>query len=186
MQRKYTVKEISKVLRVGTTIVHKWINQGKIKAFRLPGGYFRICQEDFTEFLKTYDMPEKLLEELEDTGKKIRVLVIDDDVDVRKTLGGFFKKKKEFDVQTASNSIEGGSKLMEFKPHIIMVDRCMGSGKNIREVLYKNPELRSPKVISISGSRPLDDEEIEKEGYDAFLGKPFDFGVMLETIYTLI
>jgi len=41
----------------GTAI--KWIKDGKLRAFRLPSGHYRIAKEDFRDFLERYDIPIK-------------------------------------------------------------------------------------------------------------------------------
>ncbi|MDD5094839.1 MAG: helix-turn-helix domain-containing protein [Dehalococcoidia bacterium] len=35
----------------------QWIKNGKLKAFCIPSGQYRIRQEDFRDFLERYDMP---------------------------------------------------------------------------------------------------------------------------------
>ena len=43
MQRDfYTVNELAALCRVHIITVRRWINQGKLKAIRLPGGLYRV------------------------------------------------------------------------------------------------------------------------------------------------
>jgi len=39
--------------------VLEWIKSGRLKAFRLPGGHYRIDKKDFKEFLEKWNMPIK-------------------------------------------------------------------------------------------------------------------------------
>jgi excisionase family DNA binding protein len=45
--------------QVSKSTVLKWIKDGKLQAFRLPSGHYRIDKEDFRDFLKRYDIPIK-------------------------------------------------------------------------------------------------------------------------------
>jgi excisionase family DNA binding protein len=42
---------------VSNATVLRWIRQGQLNGFRLPGGHFRISQQDFISFLSKYNMP---------------------------------------------------------------------------------------------------------------------------------
>jgi excisionase family DNA binding protein len=51
-----TVKGIANYCMVSECTVRRWINDGKISAFRLPSGQYRITALDFKNFLMRYDM----------------------------------------------------------------------------------------------------------------------------------
>ncbi len=42
---------------VSNTTVLRWINNGEIPAFRLPGGHYRIHTTDFLDFMNRYQIP---------------------------------------------------------------------------------------------------------------------------------
>ena len=48
---------IAKRCGVSNTTVLRWIGTGQLPAFRLPGGHYRIGNQDFSEFLSKYSMP---------------------------------------------------------------------------------------------------------------------------------
>ena len=50
---------IAKCCRVSKTTVLKWIESGKLKAFKLPSGHCRIDRDDFKDFVKQYEIPLK-------------------------------------------------------------------------------------------------------------------------------
>jgi excisionase family DNA binding protein len=52
---------IAKRCGVSNTTVLRWIATGRLPAFRLPGGHYRIESNDFTEFLKRYKMPVRYM-----------------------------------------------------------------------------------------------------------------------------
>jgi predicted site-specific integrase-resolvase len=39
--------------------VLEWIKSGRLKAFRLPSGHYRIDKKNFREFLEKWNMPIK-------------------------------------------------------------------------------------------------------------------------------
>ena len=45
--------------QVSKSTVLKWVKDGKLQAFRLPSGHYRIEKEDFRDFLERYDIPIK-------------------------------------------------------------------------------------------------------------------------------
>ena len=42
---------------VSHVTVLRWIKNGHLPAFRLPDGHYRICRDDFVEFLERYNIP---------------------------------------------------------------------------------------------------------------------------------
>jgi len=51
-----TVKGIANYCLVSECTVRRWIKDGKISAFRLPSGQYRITAVDFKGFLTKYGM----------------------------------------------------------------------------------------------------------------------------------
>ncbi|MGH7417805.1 MAG: excisionase family DNA-binding protein [Candidatus Rokuibacteriota bacterium] len=49
-----TTGEVAQVFEVSGTAVKKWIQQGKLRALRTPGGHFRIATQDFQRFRKAH------------------------------------------------------------------------------------------------------------------------------------
>lgn len=47
----------AKCCGVSNTTVLRWITSGQLKAFRLPGGHYRIERNAFSDFLEKYSMP---------------------------------------------------------------------------------------------------------------------------------
>jgi excisionase family DNA binding protein len=45
---------------VSNTTVLRWIATGRLPAFRLPGGHFRISSNDFTDFMTRYKIPQDI------------------------------------------------------------------------------------------------------------------------------
>lgn len=52
-----TTFRAAKLLQVDPSTVNNWIRQGRIRAFRTPGGHGRIRACDLVCFMRQYDMP---------------------------------------------------------------------------------------------------------------------------------
>ena len=56
---RLTSQDIATYCQVSKSTVLQWIKNGKLKAFNLPSGHYRIEKPDFREFLETWNMPVK-------------------------------------------------------------------------------------------------------------------------------
>ncbi|HJX12676.1 MAG TPA: helix-turn-helix domain-containing protein [Dehalococcoidales bacterium] len=54
---RLTSRDIAGYCQVSKSTVLEWIKSGRLKAFRLPGGHYRIDRKDFREFLERWNMP---------------------------------------------------------------------------------------------------------------------------------
>ena len=50
---------VAEYCQVSKSTTLKWIKNGKLQAFRLPSGHYRIDKEDFRDFLERWDIPIK-------------------------------------------------------------------------------------------------------------------------------
>ena len=56
-ERLLTSHEVGALLQVNPSSVKKWVNEGRIAAFRTPGGHRRIRVADLVDFLHRHAMP---------------------------------------------------------------------------------------------------------------------------------
>jgi len=52
-----TTGKVARYCGVTRNGVIRWIRQGKLKAFRTPGGHYRIRKADFRAFLERFGIP---------------------------------------------------------------------------------------------------------------------------------
>ncbi|PIW39534.1 MAG: hypothetical protein COW22_05685 [Chloroflexi bacterium CG15_BIG_FIL_POST_REV_8_21_14_020_46_15] len=50
---------VAEYCQISKSTALKWIRDGKLQAFRLPSGHYRIDKEDFRDFLERWDIPIK-------------------------------------------------------------------------------------------------------------------------------
>src|SRR5262245_35885100 len=75
----FTTFEISRFCNVFVTTVANWIDEGKLPAYRTPGGHRRVMRRDLLEFMAKYNIP--IPDDLSGD-HETKVLVVDDDPDM--------------------------------------------------------------------------------------------------------
>lgn len=55
--RYLTTGDVANRCGVSRITVLRWIHDGKLIAFNLPGGHYRISEEDYEKFALQYGMP---------------------------------------------------------------------------------------------------------------------------------
>jgi excisionase family DNA binding protein len=112
-----TSHQAANLVQVDPSSVVKWINDGKLSAFKTPGGHRRIRQRDLVNFLVAHRMfvPETL--------RSRRLLLVDDDESVLKALTRSFKSYAEqLEVHTSANPMEALVMIGSVKPDALVID----------------------------------------------------------------
>ena len=111
-----------------------------------------------------------------------KILVIDDDPDVRKVMGVMLKKEG-YEVKTASRREEALEILENEKPSLILLDVLL-SGSDGRELcreIKTNEATRDIPIIMLSG-HPGASQQFESYGANDFIAKPFQTESLLEKL----
>ena len=170
-----TTGEVARYCDVSTNAVKKWIRNGRLKAFRTPGGHFRVESEDFKQFLLLHKMP--IYEEF--FGEKTRrVLVVDDDAQVREMLATVLDTMEpRVQVEQAEDGYDALLKAGHSKPDLMILDLRMPrmDGFEACRRIRTNPATAATKILAVSGFM---DEEAQREiircGASDFMRKPLD------------
>lgn len=117
-------------------------------------------------------------------GNKKTILIVDDDVDLVKTLGCLLEAEG-FDTLIAYEGIRAVEKANKHLPDLILLDLQMpaGTGQTVLSSLRSRNETRKIPVIILTA---LDDPSLEtaarQAGAQEFLKKPCDPEVLLQKI----
>ena len=105
-----------------------------------------------------------------------RVLVVDDDPDVRDVLNDFLTGVG-YEVTTAESGAKALGEVQSDRPDVILCDMVMPgmSGADVVEAL-RRAEITVPVIIISGQSITI------PQGIFAFIGKPFDFQKLAHTI----
>jgi DNA-binding response OmpR family regulator len=111
-----------------------------------------------------------------------KILIIDDDPDIR-TVIDILLKKKGHEVETASRQEEVFDKLQSFDPAVVLLDVLLSGadGRKICKNIKENEKTRHIPVIMFS-AHPSAADRISDYGADDFLSKPVNSDLLLEKV----
>jgi excisionase family DNA binding protein len=179
--RLLTSHEVGDLLQVNPSSVKKWVNEGRIAAFRTPGGHRRIRVSDLLDFLNRHAMP--IPRPLAAASKR-RLLIVDDDAMHLRALDRRIKPyRSRVDVQLTQNGIDALVLVGSFKPDLIVLDVYMPEldGLEVCRRLKLRPDTRHIGVLMNSAhlTKAVEENAVEA-GALVCVQKPMDLKVLLE------
>ncbi|MBP7652741.1 response regulator [Candidatus Dependentiae bacterium] len=169
---------------VSARTIRNWIQQHELKAFQTVGGQYKIRLVDLEEFVRKNNM---LMKNMGEDIKK-RILCVDDDADILDTLS-INLKAMGYRVETAKNGIEAGTKAVDFKPDLILLDMVMPEMDGFETIKYfKNYEsTKKIPIIALTGLNKLSDiEKIYATGADSYVSKPIKIKELSDMIKRIL
>lgn len=168
--RFLTTGEAAGDLQVSIPTVKRWMREGHLSGFRTAGGHVRITDEELARFKAKQQMPAVVEE-------RIRLLVVDDDPNLRTTLFDVLSVEPTYEVALAADGYEGLIRLGSFRPHVLVLDLHMPrlDGFQVCRHVKADPVSRTTKIIAMTGyAEGNARERILEAGADAYLEKPLD------------
>ena len=112
----------------------------------------------------------------------VKILIIDDDPDIRTVMTMLLKQHK-YDVDTAGTEEEAFKKLHDSKPAVILLDVLL-SGADGREICrqIKGDENTKEIPVIMFSAHPGAADKISTYGADDFIAKPFNADSLLEKL----
>ena len=183
----FTTFETAKLLGVDMGTVIDWCQQGKLKAFKTPGGHRRINPKDLLDFVKQYKMPiPPSLSQL----SSLKCLVVDDEAEVRRVVAHAIKSiDPSAEVDQAGDGFEAGAKALEGFPGLIVLDIGLPgmNGFNVCKRLRADSRFKKTKILAITGrDTPDAKKRILDAGADDYFPKPFDPKELKERLLKLL
>jgi len=181
----FKVPEVAQILHVSNTTVNRLLNSEKLKGYRpSENANWIIPRKNLIDYMKRQNIPLDLLE----TGT-VKILVIDDENTITKSIKRVYQSDNKFEVDTAYSGFTAGAKMESFKPNVVILDKFFGDmdGRDFFKYIRSHDELSDIKVIGISGK--MDEDEIQNlldMGFDRFLQKPFSLSTLRKTVEELI
>ncbi len=180
-ERLLTSHEVGALLQVNPSSVKKWVNEGRIAAFRTPGGHRRIRVADLVDFLNRHAMP--IPRPLAGATRQ-RLLIVDDDLIHLRALERRLKPHRaRVQVELTQNGIDALVLVGSFKPDLVVLDVYMPEldGIEVCRRLKLNPETRHIGVIVNSAhlTRSVEENALAA-GALRCVPKPVELKVLLE------
>jgi excisionase family DNA binding protein len=155
--------------QVSTPTLKSWIREGRLRAFKTPGGHARIAVAEFQRFLKRHRMPMYPV-----PPAPAGVLVVDDELQVVEMLVEFLTHhSRGFKIETATDGYEALIKLGSLHPALLILDAMMPKldGIEVCRHLKSNPETQSIRILGVTGY-PEIAPALLAAGADRVLAKP--------------
>lgn len=178
-----TTRDVSRLLHVDLTTVINWCEQGKLKAYRTPGGHRRVQPENFMDFLKAFKIPvPPRFEERMKGGLKI--LVVDDEAGVRSMVVKAFKKNFPGALLSeAEDGFEAGKLTLDMLPDLVILDLNLPGvdGFKVCASIRQDGRFKGTRILAITGQdTPEYKAAILRAGADDYLPKPFETKDLLD------
>lgn len=181
--KSHTTGEIARMCRVTKRTVIKWIDEGRLPGYRIPGSrHRRVSAKNLAEFMRRHGIPD-----YDRVAPRRRVLIIDDDQDFVSLLRDALCDT--YTVDHASSALEAASRLPMFEPDIILVDIRLPDLSGMEVCRYFQPykNERRAAVLAMSAYRnELDLNELRSSGADDFIPKPVKIAELRKRIRSLV
>ena len=171
-----------------TTVIN-WCKQGKLKAYKTPGGHRRVEPKVLLGFLKEYQMP--VPPDLEEkTRGHLKVLVVDDENELRRVMVRALKKNlPEAQTYEARDGFEAGKLVLDTLPDLVILDLNLPGidGFRVCANIREDDRLKETRILAITGQNTGEvRQRILRAGADDFLGKPFEVKDLVEKVFRLL
>ena len=116
-----------------------------------------------------------------------RVVLIDDDPDLRKLVKLTLEFTAHWQVSTAADGAEGIEAVRSIKPDVAVVDIMMPDmdGYEVCRRLKEDPETAGIPVVFLTARKELDEARVEACGAHGVVVKPFDPDRLAEELKAL-
>jgi len=182
-EASYTSGKVAKLLGIPARTARRYLTTGKIPASQNPiTGTWKIDKDDLVKFMKKYNLDTSALT------SPPKVLIVDDDASVVKLVAKSLQKSKYLlDVTTTTDGYDALIRLGKSVPDLIVLDVQMPGtdGKQILKVIKENEEMKSLKILIVTGYPDFIDE-MKQLGADDGLAKPFTPLDLISKIETLL
>ncbi|MCM8778065.1 MAG: response regulator [Candidatus Omnitrophica bacterium] len=183
----YTTGDIAEIFGVSRISAYKWIKNGKIKAFKVPGGRYRVTTQGLKEFIKKSGLEEKIPYPDRNI---IKILIVDDEKLIAQSIKDFLESKHpSWHINLAHDGFEAGRLITIVNPDIIILDLFLPgvNGFYLCRNLKNNEATKNIKIIAITGYPTEENiEKIKEYGADAVLSKPFNMDELEKILNKLL
>jgi excisionase family DNA binding protein len=131
VKKNLSTFEIAQMLQVDPGSVSNWIDQGRLRGYRTPGGHRRVNSADLVEFLRDKNMP--VPEKLE--SGPVRVLVVADEGRVSGVADRIRRQNPDYEVLEASDVSSAGRLAVSERPDLVIMD--LEASTDVGELLNK-------------------------------------------------
>jgi len=188
MPRVFSSTEIGRLLGVDPSSVNRWIDAGRLRAHRTPGGHRRVLEPDLLSFVEAQQLPvpEELSPPPAVALEELFVLLCDADQQHVEGLSRSLKRARpSLQVIGCGTPLEGLLRIGVYRPHLALLDVQM-AGLDWVEVcrtILGTAETADTRVLTCA-ARPTAalEAKLRKAGALGLLAKPVKAASLLEAL----
>ena len=153
-----STREAAQALGICVRTAQLWVEQGRLRAWKTPGGHRRILRESVNEELRARERA------CGGGATSFDVLVVDDEPMLRQILQRKISEiAPDLSLRVACDGVEGLIHIGERQPNLLITDLMMPGldGFHLLAKLTSSPLVRPMQIIVVTG---LSDEEIQEGG----------------------
>lgn len=148
-----TSYQVGNLLQVNPSSISNWIKQGRLKAYRTPGGHRRIRARDLVAFLhdQRIPVPVALM-----GATPPRLLWVERDARRREALAAELGRHTDIEARVVEHVVDALVLVAELRPNVLVLEsRSEGvDGVQVCEQLKRLPEATQVKVV-LEATSPL-------------------------------
>ena len=182
MTRIFSSRDVGRLVGADPSSVNRWIDTGKLNAYRTPGGHRRVRYPDLVDFLERCGMP--LPDELVSQRRSL-LLVDDDPLFLRSMRRSLTRNDRNLKIETCGSGVEALILIGARRPDVVLLDVYMPGidGAEVCEKIRSNPATAGVLVIAATGRpSPALERRMRRAGANVFLAKPFKAAAILDAI----
>ncbi len=189
----YSALEVANICGVVNQTAINWIRNGYLKAFKTPGGQFRVYPDDLAEFMegRNMDVPDDVAACCTRRRYGSRsLLIVDDDKGLNTVVAKYMQKQLSgIEVLQAFDGFEAGSQMAERKPSCLILDLDLPGidGFELCKKINENKNFGSPAIIVVTA---LENQEVEAQvkslGVKQFFRKPLNLADLVQVVEEVV
>ena len=179
----FTTHQTAKLLGVSLPTVINWVKEGKLNAYRTPGGHRRIRRGDLHAFCVAYDLPvpPKLQDDqnANHAPENPSIVICSDDSDISEVIKDFLQIASPNQTIVADTPLEAGHALGRAQAGVALVDTG-----NFNAAPTDFVELLGPSfaLVILAGSPEEAAGITRKAGSLSILCKPLEIEALREAV----
>ncbi|MEZ4446165.1 MAG: response regulator [Polyangiaceae bacterium] len=170
-----TSHQVGRLLQVSRRSVNNWIEQGRLTAFRTPGGHRRVRVPDLVAFLVETGFP--IPEDLSPFARR-RIIVVDDDRHQLRAYGRLLAPYEDVvELRLMERGIDALLMIGSFLPDLVVLDIVLPGldGVEVCRRIKAGERTRHIDIVVCSGNvSPGVEAAVREAGARSCLRKPID------------
>jgi excisionase family DNA binding protein len=176
-ERVYTTHDVARLCRVTPMTVIRWIEDGKLPAFKTAGGHRRVLENELRSFLRARGMPQP------EAARAVLIVDVDEgrrDAWTRATR----EVASDWVVESATDAFEAGYKLARVMPALTIVDVRTPGLDPVR--VCARLRDRAPGRVVVTGVAPGGERRLRECGASEVVAEGAPASVMVRLIRQLL